>query len=63
MAETVDKEQFRALAAQSGLALSEAQLAELHEMHGYLVPMIERVCRARPREAEPALIFIAAQPS
>lgn len=57
MATMIDEQTFAVLVAQSGLPLSADQKKELYEMYGYLVPMIERVCRERPREVEPALIF------
>jgi hypothetical protein len=57
MTRKVDETEFAALVAQSGLPLDEAQKRVLFEMYSHLVPMIDRVCGDRPRDAEPALVF------
>jgi hypothetical protein len=57
MTAPIDRASFDALAAHLRLPLTEAQADELHEMYRHLEPKIARVCGARPRDAEPALIF------
>ncbi len=49
---------FETLARRAGLALTAAQIAELHAGWAHVEPMLERVRMAgRGREAEPAHIF------
>jgi hypothetical protein len=55
--DTMDEADFAVLARQTGIPFTDEQRRELHEMYGYLLPMIARVCTPRPRDAEPALIF------
>ena len=51
-------EEFEAAAIRIGLPLSPAKRDELYEAFGKLETMIERVTRPKPREAEPALVFV-----
>ena len=55
------RDEFAAAAARSGLALDADTTDEIHQAFGLLETMIARVNRARPREAEPALIFVPEQ--
>lgn len=57
-----DKEVFEALLRRSGLKLNERQKSELFVGYGHIVRMAARVRGdgMRPREAEPASIFKAA---
>jgi hypothetical protein len=57
-----DRDAFDALLRRSGLKLDERQRSELFVGYGHIVRMAARVRGdgARPREAEPASIFKAA---
>jgi uncharacterized protein YbjT (DUF2867 family) len=57
-----DKEAFEAQLRRSGLHLDEGQRSELFVGYGHIVRMAARVRGdgVRPREAEPASIFKAA---
>jgi hypothetical protein len=57
MTPSISAAEFAVLAKQSGLPLTEAQRATLYEAYGHLEQMVERVHKALPREAEPALTF------
>lgn len=57
MAVELDKAAFDALYEKSGLRLTDAQKAVLHEVYPLLRAMIARATQPMPREAEPALIF------
>jgi hypothetical protein len=52
--------EFEAAVIRNRLPLDAAKTAELHAAFGNLEAMIERVTRPKPREAEPALIFVTA---
>ena len=54
----IGKEAFDALAAQTGLPLSEAQKETLRAVYPTLKTMLDRVSAPLPREAEPGLIFV-----
>ena len=58
MTPTISVEAFDALAAQTGLPLSDAQKATLLAVYPTLQAMIARVSAPLPREAEPGLIFV-----
>jgi hypothetical protein len=58
MATNISADDFKVLADQTGLKLSDAQRATLYEAYGYVEKMAERVRTPRGREAEPALIFV-----
>jgi hypothetical protein len=55
------RDEFTAAAARSGLKLDAASADEIHQAFGFLEVMIARVNQAKPREAEPALIFVPEQ--
>ena len=58
MSATLSQDDFAALVRRAGLALSLAEITELHGAWGSVEPMLERIRGGmRPREAEPALIF------
>ena len=57
MKPNISEAAFSALAAQTGLPLSEAQKRALYEVYGTIEAMVARVTQPVPREAEPALIF------
>jgi hypothetical protein len=57
--EPLSKDAFDTLVAQTGLLLTEAQIAMLRTAHPMLATMIARVTEPLPREAEPALIYRA----
>jgi hypothetical protein len=48
----LSREAFAALAAANGLAMSEAELAELHEAHGALARLLTRLDAAELRTGE-----------
>jgi hypothetical protein len=50
--------EFEAAVIRNRLPLDAAKTAELHTALGKLEAMIERVTRPKPREVEPALIFV-----
>jgi hypothetical protein len=52
------KAEFDAVVSRSGLPLEAATREELFGALGKLDAMAERVKRPKPREAEPALIFV-----
>lgn len=60
MKPSIDLATFATLVDQSGLTLTLEQIASIYEGYGYLEAMIARVNAPLPREAEPALIFRAA---
>jgi hypothetical protein len=55
---TMTQAEFDAAVSRSGLPLEPATREELFGALGRLDAMVERVKRAKPREAEPALIFV-----
>ncbi len=55
------RDEFTAAAARSGLTLDAETMDEIHKAFGFVETMIARVSRAKPREAEPALIFLPEQ--
>ena len=55
---TTTKAEFDAAVSRSGLPLDTATREELFEALGKLDALAERVRRPKPREAEPALIFV-----
>jgi len=56
------REEFDAAILRAGLPFDEETSADIHRAFGYLEKAIERVNAARPREAEPAVIFRPEQP-
>src|SRR6185437_9314725 len=57
MKPSISPETFKTLMAQTGIPLSDAQLAGIYEGYGYLESFVARVNAPLPREAEPALTF------
>lgn len=58
MAPTISLADFEALIRRAGLALTPAQVSELHTGWGYVEPMLERIrMHDRDRSAELALTF------
>jgi len=55
--EPMSREEVEARLKRAGLLLSKAQLDELHSVSGYIRQLSEAVSGAKPREAEPALIY------
>jgi hypothetical protein len=52
---------FEAIVLRSGLPLTQETKREIYQATGYLEEMIARVTRPKPREAEPAIIFVPEQ--
>ena len=52
------KAEFDAATIRIKLPFNPATQVEIHAALGKLEAMVERVTRAKPREAEPALIFV-----
>jgi hypothetical protein len=49
---------FEALVRRTGIALSAAEISELHKGWAFVEPMLDRIrINGRGREAEPALTF------
>ena len=59
MTPKISEPAFALLAEQTGLPLSEAQRRTLYEAYGMVEAMLAKVNEPLPREAEPALIFVA----
>ena len=57
MKPSISPETFKTLMAQTGIPLSDSQLAGIYEGYGYLESFVARVNAPLPREAEPALTF------
>lgn len=55
--DTISKDDFAVLIAQSGLTLTEEQTEDLRQAHKFVRAMAARVRTPRGREAEPAHIF------
>jgi hypothetical protein len=51
-------DEFKAVVARSGLPLSVETQQEIFENCEVLEAMLSRVTRAKPRESEPATIFV-----
>jgi hypothetical protein len=58
MTESVSREAFDVLVAQTGLPLSAAQKDTIFAVYPTLQSMIAMVTAPMPREAEPSLIFV-----
>jgi hypothetical protein len=57
----IDEATFAALVATSGLKLTPAQIATIREGYILVEPLLARLHRELPREAEPALTFTPVQ--
>ena len=57
MAPKMDRALFDALLTQSGIPLTEAERAGIHEATRHLMPMLERLHAPRPVSLEPATVF------
>lgn len=55
---TMTRTEFDSSVTRSGLPIDDEKRAELYEAFGKVEAMIALVTRDKPREAEPALIFI-----
>jgi hypothetical protein len=58
MAEPMDRTLFDALLTQSGLPLTEAERAGIHDATRHLMPMLARLHAPRPVALEPATVFV-----
>jgi len=57
MAEPMYRTLFDALLTHSGIPLTEAESAGIHEATRHLMPMLERLHAPRPVSLEPATVF------
>ena len=55
--EPMSREEVEARFRRAGIALSKAQLDELHSVSGYIRQLSEAVGGSRPKLAEPALVY------
>jgi len=55
----ITKDEFTTLAKQTGLPLSDAQVATLFDVYPTLQTLIAKATAPMPREAEPSLTFTA----
>lgn len=55
----ISKDEFSTLVKQTGLTLTDAQVATLFSVYPTLQSLIARATAAMPREAEPSLTFTA----
>lgn len=58
MAEPMDRTLFDALLTQSGLPLTEAERAGIHDATRHLMPMLARLHAPRSVALEPATVFV-----
>ena len=58
MKPSMPEPEFAMMARRTGLPLSAEQVTTLYEAYGWVEAMVATLHRDRPRETEPAVIFV-----